>query len=101
MSPGFMFSTSLCRSGESSDVAIGPTRPPLAFDALAETSAATVAKSSPPESRARMASAFFSASSSLPTLIIARPCCMVVGTSIRISRSVIDAGSTNSFGFAW
>ncbi len=39
---------------------MGPIRPPFAFDGLADTSLATVAKSSPAVSRARTASAFFS-----------------------------------------
>ena len=96
MSPGFMPCSVFWRLSEISETAMGPIRPPLAFDADAETSAATFAKSSPADSLARTSAARFAASSSRETLTPACPSFVVVGTSIRISRSVTDEGSVNS-----
>ena len=87
-SPGFIFSIICCSAGETSDSLIGPIRPPLAFDADAEISAATLPKSSPSMIRARTASIFSR------RIVLGRhahhrlPALRVAGTSMMISRSV-------------
>ena len=97
-SPGFIFEIMSCSDSETSARLIGPIRPPFAFDGEADASAATLAKSSPandPRAQRRGLLLRFVLLADVDRRL-PHPW-SVVGTSIRISRSVTVAGSTNSF----
>ena len=94
-SPGFIFA-SVTGTGESSDTGIGPIKPPLSFDAPAETSVATVANLRRPKDPLRTAATFSAASSSFPTVTPVLPLLRHRWHFDQDLRSVTVAGSRNA-----